>query len=100
VDRSQPSEDPWAVLGISAQADDAQIRAAYLSKLREFPPERAPEAFERVRDAYEALRTPQQRARRWFKTPPCGSFTELLDAAPAQRRYCGPGPWLEALRRS
>ena len=48
--------DSGEVLGVNQDAGDEEIRAAYLSKVKEFPPDRAPAEFEKIRDAYETLR--------------------------------------------
>ena len=56
-------EDPREVLGIEAEAGDEEIRAAYLRKVKEYPPDRSPREFERVRDAYDMLRDPRRRTR-------------------------------------
>ena len=56
-------DDPRQVLGISPEAGDEEIRAAYLRKVKEYPPDRAPREFEKVRDAYEILRDPRRRTR-------------------------------------
>jgi DnaJ-class molecular chaperone len=54
--------DAYQVLGLDADsADDANVQAAYVSGLREHPPERDPEGFQRLRDAYEQLRTRRRR---------------------------------------
>jgi len=53
--------DPRMVLGVAEDTTDEQIRAAYLRKLKEFPPDRSPAEFEQVRDAYELLRDRRQR---------------------------------------
>ncbi len=45
--------NPFAVLGIEETADDEQVRAAYLAAVRRSPPDRDPEGFRRVREAYE-----------------------------------------------
>lgn len=47
--------DPYRVLGVDRQASDEAIRAAYLAAIRESPPERDSQRFERVRAAYEAV---------------------------------------------
>jgi len=63
------ASDPIEVLGISRDATDEEIRAAYLLKVREHPPDRSPEQFEQIRDAYEVLRDPRRRLRHrypWF----------------------------------
>ncbi|HDN79267.1 MAG TPA: J domain-containing protein [Chloroflexi bacterium] len=54
--------DPYQVLGVSPQATEAEIKRAYFRKVREHPPERDPEAFKRIRAAYEMLKDPQKRA--------------------------------------
>ena len=55
--------DPYDVLGLDRQADDVAIRRAYAQLVRQFPPEREPEAFRNIRAAYERLRDPESRAR-------------------------------------
>jgi len=47
--------DPFAILGVTPDADDAVVRAAYLELVRQFPPEQAPERFTRIRAAYDCL---------------------------------------------
>jgi curved DNA-binding protein CbpA len=48
--------DPYAVLGLSAAADDETIRQRYLALVKQFSPERHPEKFAAIRKAYESLR--------------------------------------------
>lgn len=50
--------DPYQVLGLKPDSDDAEIRRRYLSLVREYPPEREPERFAAIREAYEQLRDP------------------------------------------
>lgn len=47
--------DNYERLGISPGATNAQIKAAYHAKLREFPAHTYPEEFKAIRGAYEAL---------------------------------------------
>jgi curved DNA-binding protein CbpA len=90
---------PFAVLGIEETADDAQVRAAYLAKVRRSPPDRDPDGFRRVREAYEAVRDEEHRlALRLFGPAPLDRLEELLDEIPDERRHVGPGPWLDVLR--
>jgi curved DNA-binding protein CbpA len=49
--------DPYHLLGVSREADDAAIRAAYLAAVRDCPPDRDAERFARLRQAFEALAT-------------------------------------------
>jgi len=54
--------DPYAVLGLPRKADSDAIKKAYFAKVREFPPERDPETFKKIRAAYDMLRTPEAKA--------------------------------------
>lgn len=54
--------NPYAVLGLSAEATPAEIRSRYFALVRVHSPERDPEGFKRVRAAYEQLRSPRKRA--------------------------------------
>jgi hypothetical protein len=53
--RDWPS-DPYALLGVDADADDDAIRRAYTRLIRRFKPEHHPAEFARIRDAYDACR--------------------------------------------
>ena len=48
--------DPYQVLDLPAQSSDEEIRRRYLELVRQFPPEKHPERFAAVRQAYENLR--------------------------------------------
>ena len=37
--------DPFTVLGVAEDADDAEIRRRYLALVRDFPPDRDPDRF-------------------------------------------------------
>lgn len=92
--------DPFEVLGVPATATDEDIRAAYLSKVREHPPEQVPEQFERIRDAYERLRDPRRRMQhRLFDVDPAAPFVSLLDTHKTARQFAGPDSWLQILKR-
>ncbi len=56
-------DDPYAVLGVSDDADDEAIRRRYLELVRQFSPERHAERFAAVRAAYESLRDRDTRLR-------------------------------------
>jgi curved DNA-binding protein CbpA len=91
--------DPFAILGLEETADDDAVRAAYLVALRKSPPDRDPEGFRRIRDAYEVLRDKERRlALRLFGPAPLTNIEELLDAFPEERHYVGPNLWLNILR--
>src|SRR3712207_4113533 len=92
-------DEARALLGVAAGATEAEVRAAYLENVRLHPPDRDPEQFERVRDAYELLRDPRARARLVLEGPdPSAALTGFLDGTPTQRRFVGPEPWLAVLK--
>lgn len=94
-----PNDDPTAILGVSAEAGDQEIRQAYLQKVKEFPPDRSPEQFERVRDAYETLRDPRRRTQRMLlAVDPDAPLASLLGGENDDRRFVGLDPWLAVLK--
>jgi curved DNA-binding protein CbpA len=56
------SNDPYAVLGLERGATRREVKRAYFRLVREYPPETEPEAFKRLRGAYEKLRTADTKA--------------------------------------
>src|SRR5215813_9153523 len=59
---SHHSEDPYKTLSLEYGATETEIKQAYFAKVREHSPERDPEAFKRIRAAYEKLRSSAERA--------------------------------------
>jgi curved DNA-binding protein CbpA len=55
--------DPYTVLGLAADSDDEAIRRRYLELVRAYSPERHPEKFAAIREAYESLRDLDTRLR-------------------------------------
>jgi curved DNA-binding protein CbpA len=53
--------NPYLLLRLSPEAVDAEIRRAYLEAIREFPPEREPEQFQAISQAYEKIRDERSR---------------------------------------
>ena len=51
------------MLGLPPGSDDEAIRRRYLELVRQFPPERHPDRFAAVRQAYESLRDLNTRLR-------------------------------------
>ena len=48
--------DPYQILGLDPlQATDESVRKAYMEAIRNHPPDRDPEMFERIRDAYNRI---------------------------------------------
>lgn len=74
--------NPFQVLEVPETADDAEIKKAYLRKVREFPPEREPQRFQAVRSAFEAIQTRRDRLRYQLFHAELPELTELLDTRP------------------
>jgi curved DNA-binding protein CbpA len=55
--------NPHRTLGVSHDAGQEEIRAAYLKLLRAHPPEKEPEKFKEIRTAYERLKDERERIR-------------------------------------
>jgi len=50
--------DPYEILGVSHGSSEADIRRRYLELVRQNPPDRVPERFAEIHQAYERLRDP------------------------------------------
>lgn len=86
-------------MGIGPDAGEEEIRAAYLRKVKEHPPDRSPEQFEKVRDAYEILRDPRRRMRDMLTSAdPLATFASLAEELQPERRFTGPRLWQEVLK--
>ncbi len=71
--------NPYAVLELSPGCSEDQIRKAYLEQVRKYPPDRDPERFAKIRDAYDQLRDPVTRIRsQVFSPSSVDSFDDLL----------------------
>lgn len=88
----------YLVLGLSPQASTVEVRQRYLQLVRENPPSRAPEYFQKITAAYDALKDERARvATRLFGTLQYADLEmALMDLvrANASRRK---SPGLEAL---
>jgi len=90
-----------SILGVAADADEKTLREAYLQKVREHPPDRDPDRFEQIRDAYEHLRDPRTRARQVLQCiDPGQPLTNLLEGRRPARRFVGAKLWLDVLKEA
>jgi len=73
--------NPYLILGIGEDADDAAVQTAYLEGIKRCPPERDAERFEALRQAYDHLRTRRKRVAYslFHKEPP--EPADILDKA-------------------
>ena len=90
--------DPWGVLGLGPEATAAEIRKRYVELVKQHPPDGG--AFERIRDADQAVRDPRELARRQILPPaPLADLEELIGILRAQARSpLGARGWLAALK--
>jgi DnaJ domain len=92
--------DAREVLGVSKDAGEEEIRAAYLCKVKQYPPEQAPEEFEKVRNAFAILGDPRKRALAMLEDSGRGTpLVSLLDGIRPRRLFAGPQAWRQALQR-
>ena len=93
------NENPHNILGVSRDAGLGEIRRAYLTKIKEYPPEKFPAEFERVRDAYTMLSDARYRTRLMLRSAdPEASMETLLDDQQQNRQFVGPEAWLAAMQ--
>ncbi len=84
----------YLILGLSPGASTAEIRQRYLQLVRANPPGRAPERFQKITAAYEALKDERTRvATTLFGSLQYADFEmalmDLVRARPSRRK--GPG---------
>ncbi len=53
--------DPYKILDVVRGSSEADIRRRYLELVRQYPPDRNPERFTEIHQAYERLRDPVMR---------------------------------------
>lgn len=91
--------DPREVLGVAPNAGEAEIRAAYLRKVKEYPPDQSPEEFEKIRNAFESLRDPRSRTLAMLhSSDPDAPMASVIEGRAPRRLFAGPQPWREALK--
>ena len=52
---------PYEILNIPPGSGDEVIKKGYLAMVRQFPPERFPDEFQRICSAYESIKTEKDR---------------------------------------
>lgn len=77
---------PFEILGIGEDCGDEEIKDAYLQATRRWSPDRFPEQFQRIRQAYEAIATRRDRVayKLFDHTPPSAADLKTLVLAAAQ----------------
>jgi curved DNA-binding protein CbpA len=84
----------YLVLGLSPEAEDAQIRKRYLELIKQYPPEREAIRFQEITAAYEKIKDESSRIRTQLFEPLNIKDSEkailgLIQAAPPKRQRIG-----------
>lgn len=85
-------------LGLACQPSEADLREAYLTKVKKYPPDSHGDRFQEIRSAYEYLKDPRARARRDFAVFP-ESLSDLWPDGRDNRQFVGPEAWLKAMSK-
>ena len=80
---------PYERLGIGNNCDDETVRHAYLEQIRKYPPDRHPEQFQRIQEAFQLIRDEERRLEYDLfdvSLPDMEEFVELLENEKKGRR--------------
>ncbi|MGR8930682.1 MAG: J domain-containing protein [Gammaproteobacteria bacterium] len=72
---------PFQIIGVNEQASDAEIKQAYLQLVKDHPPEREPQKFRQIQQAYQAIKDEDTRSSYQLFHLPEVEFEELLGHA-------------------
>ncbi|WP_027159974.1 J domain-containing protein [Methylobacter luteus] len=91
---------PYEILEVATDATDAEIKQAYLRKVKDNPPDRDQERFQRIHGAYTSIKDEKSRLSYALFTIPAADFDELLDQAlhTTQAPQVGPEHFKQLLR--
>ncbi len=91
------AHDPYEILGVMVSSSAEDIRNAYLAGIAQFPPDRSPQEFEKIRDAYDVLSNPQRHAELILGADPRQCLADVLKSETKGRKFVGPDKWLNLL---
>ena len=93
---------PYYTLNISETSSDDEIRRAYIQKICQFPPESKPTEFQQIVEAYETIKTDEDRAklRIFGKLYHHRPLDEMVPAFTRKRHRIGVDEWLKFMKRS
>ena len=72
---------PYEILGVKENTDDAEIKQAYLQKVKQNPPEHDQQQFKKIHEAYTAIKDYKSRLSYSLFTLPSVDFDLLVDQA-------------------
>lgn len=79
-------QNPFAVLGLTADASEEEIRSRYLELVKRYPPDREPEKFREIHIAFETAREPLELAGLMLSSPDDQDPPSWQDAIDAHAR--------------
>ena len=93
------ASDPYRVLGVAATASQVEVKRAYFTLIRQYPPETEAEKFKIVRAAYEKLKDAQRRGETDIFRPQPPPDWQPPETLPRLDTTSHPGDALLVLRR-
>jgi DnaJ-class molecular chaperone len=70
---------PYEILSVSEHASDADIKQAYLQKVKQYPPDHHHDLFQQIHSAYQTLKDQKSRLNYALFNYPEADFNALLD---------------------
>jgi len=81
---------PYQILGVSEQSADAEIKLAYLQKVKDYPPDHDQQRFQQIQQAYEAIKDNDSRLQTALFNLPTVEFNDLFNLAFKQQSRLQP----------
>ena len=72
-------QTPYEILGVVVDANDADIKQAYLQQVKNNPPDRDQEKFQLIHDAYTSIKDHKNRVSHDLFSIPSSNFNTVLD---------------------
>lgn len=70
---------PYQILEINPEASDAEIKQAYLQKVKDNPPDTNQQQFQAIHNAYTSIKDIKSRISYDLFTLPVANFDEVID---------------------
>jgi hypothetical protein len=91
--------NPFYVLKVPHTATDQDVREAYLTAVKRYPPERFPAMFNEINSAYKEIQTQRDRLYRYlFCLPPPRTLAEMIPDMAPQRNALSKEDWMILIR--
>ncbi len=84
--------NPFYILDVSIESSDEEIREKYIKKIKQFPPEKNPEKFIEIKNAYEMLKNEWSRYKSFLLYPPSNEIeiTNIFDKLEIKKKAALP----------